>query len=447
VTVTGLAAVALYIGLVLWGVDQGSYNTWSALIIGPVLLAGIVPLLRRQAEREADPRLFRLLVAAFGLKMLGSLARYWVAYGLYEGATDAQGYHEAGMRIAGELIQSPLLVVSYVLHSTGTNFIETLNGIVYVFTGPALLGSFLIFSTLSFIGMFLFYRAFVTALPGGRSRTYARLLFFLPSMLFWPSSVGKEAWLIFALGLASFGVARAIVGVRSGMIGGFILAGAGMALAMQVRPHIAALIGISLAAVFLIRRPSASLGQLAPIFKLASILLVVVVAAILVVRMQSFLAEDSGIDTGAGVQGTAGAVTERTAQGGSQFGAPNVLENPAYAPAAVVTVLYRPFAFEADSMVQLGVALEGMFLLLLTLLRWRSILAAISSMRSSPFIAFAFTYAGLFIIAFSSIGNFGILTRQRVQLFPFVLVLLAWPLAARRKSGERTFSDEMEVAR
>ena len=107
VTVTGLAAVALYIGLVLWGMGQGSYNTWSALIIGPVLLAGIVPLLRRQAEREADPRLFRLLLAAFGLKMLGSLARYWVAYGLYEGATDAQGYHEAGMRIAGELIQSP----------------------------------------------------------------------------------------------------------------------------------------------------------------------------------------------------------------------------------------------------------------------------------------------------------------------------------------------------
>ena len=447
VTVTGLVVVALYIGLVLWGIDRGSYNTWSALIIGPVLVAGIVPLLRRQAEREADPKLFHLLLVALGLKMIGSLARYWVAYGLYEGATDAQGYHEAGMRIAGELIDSPLLIVSYVLHSTGTNFVETLNGIIYVVTGPALLSSFLIFSTLSFIGMFLFYRAFVIALPGGRSRTYARLLFFLPSMLFWPSSVGKEAWLIFALGLASFGVARAIVGVRSGMMRGFILAAAGMALAMQVRPHIAALIGISLSAVFLIRRPSASLRQLAPIFKLASILLVVVVAAVLVVRMQSFLTEDSGIDTAAGVQGTAGAINERTAQGGSEFSAPNVLENPAHAPAALVTVLYRPFVFEADSLVQLGVALEGMFLLLLTLRRWRTIWSAISSMRSSPFIAYAFTFAGLFIIAFSSIGNFGILTRQRVQLYPFVLVLLAWPLVARRKPEEHSLVDELDVAR
>ena len=114
---------------------------------------------------------------------------------------------------------------------------------------------------------------------------------------------------------------------------------------------------------------------------------------------------------------------------------------------ALVTVLYRPFVFEADSLVQLGVALEGMFLLLLTLRRWRTIWSAISSMRSSPFIAYAFTFAGLFIIAFSSIGNFGILTRQRVQLYPFVLVLLAWPLVARRKPEEHSLVDELDVAR
>jgi hypothetical protein len=68
-------------------------------------------------------------------------------------------------------------------------------------------------------------------------------------------------------------------------------------------------------------------------------------------------------------------------------------------------------------------------------------------MRSGPFIDYAFTFAGLFIIAFSSIGNFGILTRQRVQLYPFVLILLAWPLVARRKPEEDSIVDELEVAR
>jgi hypothetical protein len=45
-------------------------------------------------------------------------------------------------------------------------------------------------------------------------------------------------------------------------------------------------------------------------------------------------------------------------------------------------------------------------------------------------VAFALAYTGLFILAFSAIGNFGLLTRQRTQLLPFVLVLLAMPARA-----------------
>ena len=33
----------------------------------------------------------------------------------------------------------------------------------------------------------------------------------------------------------------------------------------------------------------------------------------------------------------------------------------------------------------------------------------------------------MFVIAFSSIGNFGIMTRQRTQVLPLFLVLLALP--------------------
>lgn len=45
--------------------------------------------------------------------------------------------------------------------------------------------------------------------------------------------------------------------------------------------------------------------------------------------------------------------------------------------------------------------------------------------RRAPYLAFVATYRLLFIIAFSNFGNFGILARQRAQLLPFVLVLLA----------------------
>ena len=60
--------------------------------------------------------------------------------------------------------------------------------------------------------MFYLYRAFTIAIPDGNRRSYARLLFFLPSMLYWPSSIGKEAWMLFTLGLAAFGTARLLTG-------------------------------------------------------------------------------------------------------------------------------------------------------------------------------------------------------------------------------------------
>jgi hypothetical protein len=37
------------------------------------------------------------------------------------------------------------------------------------------------------------------------------------------------------------------------------------------------------------------------------------------------------------------------------------------------------------------------------------------------------TYSLLFIVAFSAIGNFGIIARQRSLVYPFIIVLLALP--------------------
>ena len=58
--------------------------------------------------------------------------------------------------------------------------------------------------------------------------------------------------------------------------------------------------------------------------------------------------------------------------------------------------------------------------------------------RTQPYVAFCLTYTLLFVVAFSSFANFGILTRQRVQVFPFVLVLLALPLVPGRIGRKRS---------
>jgi len=97
-------------------------------------------------------------------------------------------------------------------------------------------------------------------------------------------------------------------------------------------------------------------------------------------------------------------------------------------PAAAVTVLFRPFPFEAGSAVALIASLEGLVLLVLlvrSVPRWRLV-------PRIPYAVFAATYTVLFIFAFSALSNFGILVRQRTQLLPLVLVIAALPALPSR---------------
>src|SRR5215211_3364057 len=64
------------------------------------LLAASWPAFARQARRERDPSLVKLLVAALLLKLFGSLVRYWVAVAFYDSNADAFEYHRVGVDLA-----------------------------------------------------------------------------------------------------------------------------------------------------------------------------------------------------------------------------------------------------------------------------------------------------------------------------------------------------------
>jgi hypothetical protein len=49
--------------------------------------------------------------------------------------------------------------------------------------------------------------------------------------------------------------------------------------------------------------------------------------------------------------------------------------------------------------------------------------------RRRPYIAFVLAYVAVFVFAFSSFANFGLLARQRLQVMPIFLVLLSIPSA------------------
>ena len=116
------------------------------------------------------------------------------------------------------------------------------------------------------------------------------------------------------------------------------------------------------------------------------------------------------------------------------------MDSPVRAPVAVVTVLFRPFVFEAHNLQSLLAAIEGTALLILCLLRFGGAGRAIGSLRRQPYVVFCLVFTVLFIVAYSSFANFGLLARQRVQLYPLFLVLISIPPVAnarRRRCGRR----------
>ena len=420
--IVGLWAIlgALVTALVLLLVGVRSWSVLGGVLVAPILVVVSIPAFRRQAQREGDAGVFVLLLAALGVKLAGSVARYLVAFSVYGGVADAAAYHRWGVRLAGGFWHGTFDTGLQGL--TGTNFLRFLTGLVYTMIGPSRLGGFLVFSWLGFIGLFLFYRAFVTAVPEGRRRTYALLIFFVPSLVYWPSSIGKEAWMMLALGLCAFGAAKVLSGaIRSGIAP----LGIGLWFAWLVRPHVAGLMAIALAGAFLLKRSSSQMRLLAPLGKAVAFAGLVTIAVLLVGETDRFL-KDSGFRPQRGITAVLTSVQERTEQGGSSF-APSVFESPARAPVAVVTVLFRPLIVDAHNVQALVSGIEGTFLLLFCLVRYRWILTAVGSVRRQPYVAFAIAYTGLFVVAFSSVANFGLLARERTQLLPLFLVLLTIP--------------------
>jgi hypothetical protein len=389
----------------------------------------------RQARRERDARLVQLLLLALVLKFVGSLVRYWVAVHVYEGNADAFEYHRVGVDLAMGFragnFDTGLASLS------GTDFISFFTGIVYTITGPSIFAGFLLYAWLAFGGMFYLYRAFTIAVPDGRRRSYARLLFFVPSMLYWPSSIGKEAWMLLTIGVASFGVARLLSG-RPWR--GLAVAGTALWLAALVRAHVSGMLVLGLMVAYLLARPPRRLGALGPVVKLFALVALVVVSAALLSRTQSYLLE-KGIDPQDGVTSVLAETTRRTNQGGSNFEAQSTGVSLAKLPYAAVTILFRPFPFEAHNAQAAVTALESLLLLCLTIARRRAIWQAVRHLRRRPYVAFVLVFSLLFVVAFSSIANFGILARERTQLLPFFLVLLALPSARPRPAAPAQSQD------
>jgi hypothetical protein len=385
-------------------------------------------VLRAAGRIETDPRIARLLWIAFCCKVLAAVPRYVVAFGLYDGQADAAVYSRVGATLARQFRDGDF-VIDIGRRVQGTGFVQILTGAIYTITGATNLGGFLVFSWFGFWGLYLFHRAFVRACPNADHLRYARLVFFLPSLLFWPSSIGKEAWMCLGLGICAYGASRVLTGAR----GGVLICGLGLVATSAVRPHVAVLVPVALLAAYVLRGSPRSGSGLAPFGKLIGILVLGAILVVAVGEVESFLGVDA-FDRES-VELTLDEVTQQTGQGGSYVPATRTNLDARQFPQAFINVAFRPLPWQATNAQSLIASLEGVFLIGLVVIGWRRVVGAARAVLDTPYVILAGTYVVLFVYGFSSFANFGILVRQRVQVLPLLLVLLAQPEVRRTGPG------------
>jgi hypothetical protein len=376
-----------------------------------------VPIARKIGRTDRNPEQMWFVMAAFSAKMLGSLLRYYFTYSFYVSAGDAEEYDGWGRVLAPyyrSLNFSPPMKLRPV---PGTGFLDRVTGILYAFAGSSKLGAFMVFSWLAFIGLLLCWRAFCRAVPSGNARLYGVLVMFLPSLLYWSSALGKDAWSVMGLGLCSFGVA--LLMTRKPVQGALFLAG-GLTSVVMIRPHVALTVGSGLVLAALLYKPQ-KVSPLNPIVRVVTFGVLFVLMLILISQTEQFL----GVDTlnQETVNSQLSSAEGRTDEAGSVF-TPVRVNTPLDFPYAAATVLFRPWPFEANNGQALATSFEALIIVYLMVRNWRRLLSLPRALRREPYTAYCLGITITFIYAFSAFSNFGILARQRCQVMPFFLVLI-----------------------
>ena len=397
------------------------FNEWAAFVLVGVLSLmaaawfGTTPYLRV---------IRNLLIAGVLMRMVGVLARYTMIFDLYGGTSDAVGYFENGRIIAEYFRALDFSIIGSGMwgdREWGTQSIRYASGLVLALVGPSVHGAFLVFSLAAFIGLV----CIVLASRDGRGTMghASLLLFFWPTLWFWPSSIGKEAVLLLAVGLVMLGYTGRGERIR------WVMLATGLSLAMVIRPHLAGVLAVSICvAEWTCGKWTASRAIQAAL--VSALALWVVTSSLGLLGLGG-----ADLDTmQAFVEYTGG----QTNQGGSAF------ERTGFGmavPMAFVNILARPFMTEANSAVALVSSLEMMVFWLLVLRHGRGLRLVLRSWQSNRLLRFAIPFTLLYVLMLGiTFQNAGIIARQRTLVMPAMLAVLAMaqaPHAMRTRTRQQ----------
>jgi hypothetical protein len=355
-----------------------------------------------------------VLMAGALMRIVGVFARHAMVFDIYGGAGDAVGYWDAGLVIADHFRRLDFSIFGsgrWGEQEWGTQAVRYATGLVIAAIGPSVRGAFLVFSLAAFVGLACTAIAFGRAFNARSVRHCAWLLFFWPSLLFWPSSIGKEATLMLALGLVTLGyVGRGERIQWVPLVCGFLLA-------VVVRPHLAGVLAVSMCFAewvgvqWTIRRVAQS-----------------IVATGLAVWLLSVSFDLLGLADAdiSGMEAYLLDTAKHTELGGSSFERSSSLATSM--PLAFVNLLGRPFVFEAHNGLAFVSSLEMMAFWALLAFKRDQLITALRSWPENRLLRFVLSFSVLYILMIGmTFQNLGMIARQRTLVMPALLLIAAVP--------------------
>ncbi|HEX8584866.1 MAG TPA: hypothetical protein VF680_10680 [Allosphingosinicella sp.] len=362
----------------------------------------------RFARASSSPSRFLLFALLLPVHIGASVAGYYLSL---ESGSDAQLYYYDPWKSYGS--------------GTGVSTIFIINLVQFLksYVGGSFLDYFLLFQAAGFWGILFIIRAFddIHQELGRPIFSGVYLLLFLPGLHFWTSAIGKDGLMFLAVAMCAWAAFR--------LKSRYLVFGAGIAIALLVRPHIALVALVAFALALLVGRGTSLLTRAA--------LLAVVLAGI-----SSTVGILEEVVTGLNFSSTESMaeVFESRNRISEESGADATITGASF-PVRLLSLLFRPFFFDAKGLLGYAASLENLLLLAVIVILLRHFGTALALARATLFARFAFFFFILVGALLATVNyNVGLGLRQKMMMMPALLTFFAATLAVR-SARKRTVYD------
>ncbi len=344
---------------------------------------------------------------------------YFPFYSAMNGGDD-RWYHYEAIRLADIIRTGHLEKISFQL---GTASVPVVTAILYTPFGGDIYGMLLFCSALSLLSAVIIIKAFAKSCDTVSGSRYYCCILFMPSIAMWTSTPGKDPIVLFGIALIAYGVATAF---KNGLVRALLPLCCGLTLVAVIRIHIALVLIVAAAAAALWpqvgSRRMNRLGTTALLIGMISILVPITASFVGLRQLTLASAVERQFELG-----------DNSNYGGSAFGQDSGNDRSlARIPIGMWNLVARPYPWEAHNPNGALAAAENILIIWLVACALGSARHVWSSVRANRYLLFcAFTAVGLLMVL-SPYRNAGTISRERVQILPFLLAVLLATNVKRR---------------